>query len=936
MLALVLVASVVIALCGVLLVFGCLCHFFRKKQDLSNFVDGDAEYGRGYSMFDDDGAETSSSSQVTFEPLPDILAKTVTATALRPRISSLEKDKQEHASKLVRIHQPFARSQLTYVNELGIGWFGQVLQGDADSIIMGTKKSKVVVKLLKDDASLPEQKLFLEEVAPYRELDHPNILRLLGQCSEALPYLVIMEYSSYNDLKSYLMTVQSELELFHQRGLVFKFAVDIATGLACMHRHKYIHHDIAARNCMVMADLTVKVGDYGIAEDQFRADYYDTGQDLLPIRWMAPESLTMKSDVWSVVHLSKESNIWSFGVVLWEIAEFGALPYKNLTDETVLQDVINQKSTQLPPPTLPVLQREQMYEIMKFCWRDASQRPSIEEIHTLLRQLPNIETGDGQSDFETKWHQSSSNEPKVAIVQPPTTQFESDFVPKETISKYPAPSTDSNHQAAKSESKSNFAPSLSFPSSTEISMASSAEKQRDGSSSDSKIPTISSFNSDIASRQTATKTPDMLELNNSLLESDSFIITGGMTNDSHGEEEANANQLMITLPTDVNLVPIEMSTPNKKHSTNTTATSTSTEFYSTLESQPLSSGSDEYLSPITNSDKSDLNHSGNDLKGELVALEKKEDSVIAENVNEKDDRDIENKVSSEDSDRHPLDVNNEDSFVVLKGDMMEELDNIFELPASPSKNSDQSEVTADSSDIPESPNPSITSSPSREEIEVAKELYISRGTSLNTSKNNTPRSLTTIPEDRIPLDNSIAELHFDEQMEDSFFTVAAQDSFEWDDYIGEQLVGKVQYPDPSPKQTLEMTDWTFDHDSAGGSNPSSISKDELSSIASDTRTSSVASDKNSSSVFDGEGEVKNVSGGSTHSFIADILTTRLTPRSTNLVGQSNFYSILNAVDVDLPSDSDTASPILRRADTKNENHLNESQNDTEEANESNS
>ncbi|KAK3091020.1 hypothetical protein FSP39_016540 [Pinctada imbricata] len=127
--------------------------------------------GQGFSIYTSQNliASQQDAAQVTFEPLPDILAKTVTATALRPRISCIDREKQRNSAKHITVYRPFPRSQLIYIKEIGLGWFGQVLLGDAEKIHVSSKKTRVVVKHLKDDASPSEQQLYLEEMAAYRK-----------------------------------------------------------------------------------------------------------------------------------------------------------------------------------------------------------------------------------------------------------------------------------------------------------------------------------------------------------------------------------------------------------------------------------------------------------------------------------------------------------------------------------------------------------------------------------------------------------------------------------------------------------------------------------------------------------------------------------------------------------------------------------------------
>jgi serine/threonine protein kinase len=154
-------------------------------------------------------------------------------------------------------------------------------------------------------------------------------------------------------------------------------SVQVAAGMEYLATQHFVHRDLATRNCLVGDGFVVKIGDFGMSRDVYSTDYYRVGrQTMLPIRWMPPESILYRK-------FTIESDIWSFGVVLWEIYTFGRQPWYELANHEVIQEVTNGRLLS-KPDVCP----EEMFQIMLSCWQQNPQdRAPMSQIHSQLQGL---------------------------------------------------------------------------------------------------------------------------------------------------------------------------------------------------------------------------------------------------------------------------------------------------------------------------------------------------------------------------------------------------------------------------------------------------------------------------------------------------------------------------------------------------------------------
>ncbi|XP_030745702.1 insulin-like receptor isoform X2 [Sitophilus oryzae] len=257
------------------------------------------------------------------------------------------------------------RDDIELRKELGKGTFGVVYYG-----LIKSKNMPCAVKTVTDKATVQERISFLTEASIMKEFSHAHhVIKLFGVVSRDQPPLVVMELMERGDLKEYLRRLRDSSQNFTSNE-IYRMAIEIADGLAYLTSRKYVHRDLAARNCMVANDRTVKIGDFGMTRDIYENDYYKKGtRGLLPVRWMAPESLADGV-------FTSDSDIWSYGIVLWEIATLAEQPYQGLANEQVLQFVISEGTLERPPECPNLL-----WEIMHRCWEwTPRDRPTCFEV----------------------------------------------------------------------------------------------------------------------------------------------------------------------------------------------------------------------------------------------------------------------------------------------------------------------------------------------------------------------------------------------------------------------------------------------------------------------------------------------------------------------------------------------------------------------------
>jgi len=294
----------------------------------------------------------------------------------------------------------FPRELLHLGEELGQGAFGRVVQGTAFKCKIkinqvpeestcplvvcadNVEPITVAVKMLKEEHSEADVLDMVEEIEMMKVVGgHVNIVNLLAACTQpsGKPLLAIMEFAELGNLRDFLRNrrgLQEDVQAVSLREML-RYAWQVGRGMEFLSSRRCVHRDLAARNVLVTRDRIVKIADFGLARDVQESDYYrKIGEAKLPVLWMSPESL------FAGVSTTK-SDVWSFGILMWEIVTCGERPYSGVATEALL-DLIKDGYRMSPPPQCP----QQLYLIMRECWHiQPHSRPSWDELVNSLLNL---------------------------------------------------------------------------------------------------------------------------------------------------------------------------------------------------------------------------------------------------------------------------------------------------------------------------------------------------------------------------------------------------------------------------------------------------------------------------------------------------------------------------------------------------------------------
>jgi hypothetical protein len=284
------------------------------------------------------------------------------------------------------------------IKTLGTGFFGKVLLADTVGLSLKdlnmsetdddkTKSVRVAVKTLRHNPSPVRRETFEKELKFMSRLSHPNVVRTLGACTSASPFIV-MEYMEKGDLRGYLLDFDSitngsapPTNLTISVGTLTYMCTQVADAMKYLASRNYIHRDLATRNCLVGDESRIKIADFGMSKNLYQSHYYVIkGHAVLPVRWMARECFYGK--------FSPKTDVWAFGVTMWEIFTLAKdIPYEDMDDSEVAADG-SKKSGDRTLLERPKDCPEDLYSVMLMCWAtEPEDRATFDKLHQTLSSI---------------------------------------------------------------------------------------------------------------------------------------------------------------------------------------------------------------------------------------------------------------------------------------------------------------------------------------------------------------------------------------------------------------------------------------------------------------------------------------------------------------------------------------------------------------------
>ncbi|KAF1768435.1 hypothetical protein GCK72_000247 [Caenorhabditis remanei] len=259
---------------------------------------------------------------------------------------------------------------IVFIKKLGEGAFGEVSLAECE---IGGQKVEAAVKTMRCQMTRETRAAFMKEARLMRKYQHPHIVRIIGLAVHAHPLMILMEICPHGSLLSYLRKNKTKTTLSER----LRFCIESADGLAYLEKKQCLHRDIAARNCLLSLTDQIKISDFGLSDDK-RTEMQDDTLGKVPVKWLAPE--VMQDKLYSL-----KSDVWAFGVLMWEIYADGADPYPGMTNlqtrAKIFCDDYRMPFPEITPPMIAEI-------ALKSCWtKSPAERATMKAVLLKLKDF---------------------------------------------------------------------------------------------------------------------------------------------------------------------------------------------------------------------------------------------------------------------------------------------------------------------------------------------------------------------------------------------------------------------------------------------------------------------------------------------------------------------------------------------------------------------
>nr|ACL68757.1 RE69838p [Drosophila melanogaster] len=378
------------------------CNGINTAESIADLIDGYCRLLSKDLEFTIWHRETNASNEDSAKALPNdatLGSNKSTSSQGKPMLTDdyaeigLLEGEGDYSTPTVRNYE-LDRALITPSAKIGVGQFGDVYVGTYTLPKLGKGKNlagngknsnsdqrnadsrpdviQVAIKTCKANDDPEKTENFLAEAYIMQKFDHPHIIRLIGICS-VMPIWIVMELAKLGELRAYLKTNSERLS----HGTLLKYCYQLSTALSYLESKKFVHRDIAARNVLVSSPTCVKLADFGLSRWVSDQSYYhSTPTVALPIKWMSPESINFR-------RFTTASDVWMFGVCIWEILMLGVKPFQGVKNSDVILKLENGERLPLPPNCPP-----RLYSLMSQCWAyEPLKRPNFKRIKETLHEI---------------------------------------------------------------------------------------------------------------------------------------------------------------------------------------------------------------------------------------------------------------------------------------------------------------------------------------------------------------------------------------------------------------------------------------------------------------------------------------------------------------------------------------------------------------------